>query len=263
MQSLNAFSQRLACLGAIVAICLISPPATAFDESVEQRIDKVVSIFENGTPTIQYSYISALGDGRGYTAGRAGFTTATGDLVTVLKRYATKRPVTPEWPELELLIPTLQRLADQQSSDISLLTRLPFLWRKSAEDPKFRASQNEINDSLYRNPARETCRRLKLPSALSLLVIYDSIVQHGDGDDEDGLKALIRRSGPASNERTFITSFLHVRRADLLNPSNPGTTVEWRDSVGRVDALEELVTAGHWALETPFILNVWNSHFSL
>ena len=49
----------------------------------EQRIiaDQIMSVFENDTPAIQYGYAENLHDGRGVTAGRAGFTSATGDML--------------------------------------------------------------------------------------------------------------------------------------------------------------------------------------
>ena len=37
--------------------------------------DELVSAFENSTTEVQYGYAENLGDGRGVTAGRAGFTT--------------------------------------------------------------------------------------------------------------------------------------------------------------------------------------------
>ena len=40
------------------------------------RADQLVSIFENGTPLIQYDYAENLDDGRGVTVGQVGFTTA-------------------------------------------------------------------------------------------------------------------------------------------------------------------------------------------
>src|SRR5579862_8416717 len=45
-----------------------------------RRADQIISVFENDTIELQYGYTEELDDGRGLTAGRAGFTTATGDL---------------------------------------------------------------------------------------------------------------------------------------------------------------------------------------
>src|SRR5690349_2974768 len=54
--------------------------------------EALTSLFENGTTEIDYAYAEALGDGRGITAGRAGFTSATGDLLLVVQRYTAAVP---------------------------------------------------------------------------------------------------------------------------------------------------------------------------
>src|SRR5215211_6885999 len=65
------------------------------------RVDKLISEFENSTSVIQYCYVEALDDGRGYTVGRAGFTSATGDLLEVAEQYTRAVPGNP----LEPLLP--------------------------------------------------------------------------------------------------------------------------------------------------------------
>jgi len=57
--------------------------------------DKFVSIFENGTQEIQYTYAKNIHDHRGITAGRAGFTSATGDMLEVIQRYTRLYPNNP------------------------------------------------------------------------------------------------------------------------------------------------------------------------
>ena len=54
--------------------------------------DGLVSIFENSTLEIQYGFIKDIGDGNGFTAGRAGFTSKTGDMLEVLREYEKLRP---------------------------------------------------------------------------------------------------------------------------------------------------------------------------
>lgn len=243
-----------------------APVAQASSRSLEtspdHKVDQIVSIFENSTPDIQYSYITALGDGRGYTAGRAGFTTATGDLLDVLERYSQLKPTTAEWPRLRALLPRLRELRDLASGSLQGLASLPALWKAAAGDPKFLRAQDETTETLYKTPARAWCRKLGLRSPLSFLVIYDSIIQHGDGGDADSLGTLISRVN-ANDERAFIREFLSVRRADLMNPANPDTAGEWRESVDRVDALKRLVNTDNWELTSPLRLEVWDSTYAL
>src|SRR5882724_9316825 len=73
-----------------------------------RRADQIISVFENDTLELQYGYTEALEDGRGLTAGRAGFTTATGDLVLVVERYVSRVPDTP----LKHYLPRLKELAE-------------------------------------------------------------------------------------------------------------------------------------------------------
>src|SRR6185437_9800653 len=55
------------------------------------RIEQLTTVFENSTTTFRYDYVEDLGDGRGYTAGRVGFCTGTGDLLDVVERYTEAR----------------------------------------------------------------------------------------------------------------------------------------------------------------------------
>ena len=52
-------------------------------------------VFENEDTTLKYGYIQNLDDGRGFTAGRAGFTSANGDLLHVIKTYTSLEPNNP------------------------------------------------------------------------------------------------------------------------------------------------------------------------
>ena len=48
-----------------------------FNDEQRDIADQIISVFENNDPVINYDFIGNINDGRGYTAGRAGFTTAT------------------------------------------------------------------------------------------------------------------------------------------------------------------------------------------
>src|SRR4051812_31888536 len=58
----------------------------------KRRAEQLTSLFENGTIELQYGYCEALGDGRGYTAGRGGFTTSDGEIYEIARTYAEKKP---------------------------------------------------------------------------------------------------------------------------------------------------------------------------
>jgi chitosanase len=74
------------------------------DAERKHRAAQIISTFENSTLELQYDYVENIGDGRGITAGRAGFTSATGDLLLVVRRYVETKPdnvLAPYVPALE------------------------------------------------------------------------------------------------------------------------------------------------------------------
>jgi chitosanase len=270
-------------LGALVALAVVAllvvagrPSATGptgsgspgtGSWSAEQRPDtdhviaEMISVFENSTPEIQYAYVEDLDDGRGYTAGRAGFCTGCGDLLTVVQKYTAQVPDNP----LASYLPTLTRLAAASSDSTDGLDGFERAWRTAAADPAFRQVQDQVTDDLYVAPARKLAADNGVRSALGLAILVDTAVQQGTDNDPDGLPAMVRKTNaeaggsPATgvDETAWLGSFLDVRRATLQNPSSADTRKVWRESVGRVDALRALLDAGNLDLATPFTLNPW------
>ena len=80
------------------------------------RMHEITSYFENSTPTPQYDYIENLKDGRGYTSGIAGFTTADEDVSELFKIYC------PTHPKARLcgFRKEIDRLAANGSADVRL-----------------------------------------------------------------------------------------------------------------------------------------------
>jgi chitosanase len=211
-------------------------------------IDEVVSAFENGTAEMNYEYVAALGDGRGYTAGRAGFTTGTGDLVVVVRRYLQRV----NNPGLKALMPILTERAALESPSIQGLEALPGLWKMASMDPIFRKVQDEVSNELYFEPAENEYRKFGFHTPLALLCLYDTIIQHGD----DGLDDILEKLD--SNlviEDERLINFLEIRREALLNPEDEATAEVWRESVGRVDALRKMIKDRNFQLTVPTIVN--------
>jgi chitosanase len=228
---------------------------------VDQVIGQVVSVFENGTPEIQYAYVEDLDDGRGYTAGRAGFCTACGDLLTVVKTYTAQVPANP----LARYLPTLTDLAASSDDSTGGLGGFEGAWRTAAKDPVFRQVQDGVTDALYVAPARKIAGDNGVRSALGLGILVDTAVQQGTEADPDSLPSLVTKTnatmgGPPADgvdETTWLRGFLAIRRTVLEHPSSSDTGAVWRESVGRVDALAALLEAGNLDLETPFTINPW------
>ncbi|MEA2412195.1 MAG: chitosanase [Thermoleophilaceae bacterium] len=256
----------LACL----AFCLLAASAGAagLTHAQRARVDKLISQFENSTSKIQYCYIGALDDGRGYTAGRAGFTSATGDLLEVAELYTRAVPGNP----LADLLPRLRELAASGDGSIDGLEALPQAWRDTCRDPRQRRVQDAVVDRDYYKPAIRHWKALGLRRPLSLAAIYDAEIQHGDGEDPDGVPAMLKRAAmrahgsPRSEgvpEPRFLRAFIHARRATLAHAHDPTTRAAWAAVVERADVWRQLIDTGQWSLSSPIRVHTPNYHFTI
>jgi chitosanase len=219
------------------------------------RADRLISVFENDTIELQYAYIEDIDDGRGYTAGRAGFTTATADLLLVVERYSEAVPGN----ELAAFLPRLRELADEASSSTDGLDGLPEAWERAAEDSRFRAVQDDVVDEEYYQPALAFACELGLTMPLALVELYDANIQHGPGDDPDGLPAMIDRAvaraggSPATgvDEIDWFFTFLDVRLETLENATDPDTREAWAESVYRVEIVTDIADSGNFDFDGP------------
>ncbi len=234
-----------------------------------RRADQMISTFENSTTQLPYGYAENLHDGRGVTAGRAGFGTGTGDALLVVAEYTRRKPANP----LARFLPELSRLARGYSDDTSRLPERAYLaaWEKAADDAVFRAAQDEVSDDLYFAPAMHHADRAGLKTALARAQVYDATIQHGDGDDPDGVRALLARTKAAAggtpatgvDEKVWLERFFQVRIADLRNPAYSGIQDEWASSVDRVTAMRAVAAAGNYDLAGPIRFSVYGDHFTV
>lgn len=230
--------------------------------SAEQkhRAEQIISLFENDTIELQYGYVENIKDGRGYTSGRAGFTTATGDAVEVVKLYTEKKPGN----DLAKYLPRLNELAESGSDDVGGLEGYPAAWAQAAEDSVFRAAQDEIVDREYYRPAMEASDQVGLKTALARACVYDTIIQHGGGEDPDGLPAILAKTEQSVggtpktgvDEKVWLKAFLKIRRHVLENASDPATREAWAQSTYRVKVLEFIEASGNYDLHGPIPIHV-------
>ena len=233
---------------------------SCFAVPTDDLADHIVSIFENSTPEIQYCAIEDVKDGRGYTAGAAGFTTATGDLYELVIRYHKINPDTP-FAGLEGI---LREKARHQDGSIVGLETLPEIWKSVCDTPFFKQAQDQLVNDYYKKPARKYVKKYQLKSQLAYLIIYDTIIQHGDGDDPDSFQGVISKMNfIPEGETEFLKEFLRARIEILNCSTNPSTRDTWHDSVDRAWALLRLIDAGEFELKTPLTLHVWGEDWVL
>lgn len=237
----------------------ISPAFAHLSEEQKEAAEKLINLFENGTTEVHYDYVEELNDGRGFTCGRAGFTTGTGDALLLIEEYTKQLPKNP----LAGYLPRLRVLARLGSGDVNGLEGYAEAFRTAAADPLFRALQNQFQDDLYYYPAMQIAESLGLQSPIAHAVLYDTIIQHGEGDDPDSLGTIAAKTesifggSPAEGvvgELKFIVTFLRIRRAVLASSHDPESRAEWAESVGRVDALMQIIQQRNFMLETPVVL---------
>jgi chitosanase len=237
-------------------------------------VQKLNSLFENDSVDPNYDYIEYLADGRGFTFGKVGFTTATGDGFDIIRAY------TDSIKDSKLLyyVDVLKKLAKKSSDDTTDLVGFANAWRSEAQKTKY--FQDKIAFELYGKPAIDYCELLGLKSTLALAIVYDAIVQHGDGKDKDGIRKLfkytIKEVGGTPSGRThknkscdempnneilFLEAFLAKRKEILEDAHDDDSREEWQKSVGRVDVFKGLLDSKNLDLKMPLQITSpeWNA----
>jgi chitosanase len=227
------------------------------------RAEQIVSTFENSILTIVYDNAENINDGRGITAGRAGFTSGTGDLLEVVKKYSVYKPSNP----LIKYLPALTQ--DNRTDSIAGLENFPADWKHAVDtDPALVKAQNDVYDDLYFKPALKMAQSAGVTTGVGQLIILDTIIQHGEGNDPDGLPAIIHKTvaqvgNIKGNEQAWLKIFLAKRRAVLQDPSDKSTTAAWRESVPRVDALLSILNSNNPTLSHTINWKVYGDTYSL
>src|SRR3954449_9674266 len=125
------------------------------DAERKHRAAQITSSFENPPLELQYDYVENIGDGRGLTAGRAGFTSATGDLLLLVRRYSAVESDN----VLVRYLPALEAVNGTDS--VRGLGGFPDAWEEAAKDPDFRRLQDQLVDDLYFDPAMRMAADLR------------------------------------------------------------------------------------------------------
>jgi chitosanase len=232
-----------------------------------RRADQLVSVFEDSTTTIQYAMAENLHDGRGITAGRSGFTTATCDALAVVKQYS----ITVRKNVFDPFKVELTRLCEEQSESTDSLGEASFIaaWQTAAADPRFRSAQDVVNDRMYFVPAMKVADSLGLKTLIARAQIYDAAIQHGFGEDLDSVEALVSRtnerigSPDISGEANWLNEFLTVRLDDLQHPFDEATAQAWAESTDRIKCFQTIAAANNMSLRGPITCDVFGTTYTI
>lgn len=229
--------------------------------ALQLRAAMITSTLENSSTTLQYAYVENIHDGRGYTAGRAGFTTGTGDLRVVVKRYKKVAPKA----RIVKLLPALKRA--EGSSSLRGLRKLPSAWRKAAADPRFRAIQDDVAKKLYLNPALALADGAHVRTPLGQAILYDTAIQHGVGG-RNGLRAVLRETrqvagDPRTGEAAWLRRFLDRRLWHLLHWTEGGFDQSAASSRARIATWRGLLADGAFRLDVPLTWTAYGDTCSI
>lgn len=207
----------------------------------------------------QYAYIEDIGDGRGYTGGIIGFTSATGDMLQVVEMFSRDVPKNP----LAEFLPAL-RVANGSSSHVGLGAGFITAWKSAASLSQFRDAQDVVRDREYFNPSVKLAKEDGL-GILGQFIYYDAAVVHGRGSDSaitlEGIRraALKRQMSPnlGGSEQVFLNAFLDERV--LVMKSEPA-----HEDVSRIETAQRVfLKQGNLALKTPLYWKVYGQDFSI
>jgi chitosanase len=231
------------------------------DAERKARAAQLTSTFENATLELQYNYAENIGDGRGITAGRAGFTSATGDLLLLVRRYTEMTPDNP----LASYIPALEAVEGTDSE--AGLDGFADAWAAAAADPDQRRLQDDLVDELYFTPAMTLADEAGIATPLGQAIMWDTMIQHGAGG-ENGTRVIIEETHDNvgaldGDEAGWLDAFLDARLHHLGHAYENTTEDADASSQSRIDALRSLLADGNLALQAPLTWEVYGSTYTL
>ena len=216
------------------------------DNKIKDKIQKIVNVFESGTPNGDYACVSLYDDGP-----------------NGIKQITYGKSQTTEWGNLPNLIDLYIKNDGKHASDflkysdsfgrVSLVTNKDFitLLKVAAKDPIMHQSQDSFFDEHYWKPALAWFDKNQFKLNLSMLVIYDSFIH--SGSILKFLRDKFSEKVPVNggNEKYWILDYCKARFVWLDNHSNPIL----RKTVYRVDNFLTAIKEENWDLAETFVAN--------
>ncbi len=247
-------------LTVVLGVASMGAARAAAAKSTAQQL---TSIFENSTPILQYTFVSNIGDQRGYTFGFAGFTSGTYSGTFFLEEYQALHPGNALVPFLPAFRKIDRGPHDDagRNPDTTGLGAFPAVFASLGNDPLFRLAQVRLVDRLSWIPAQKLAARIGARYPLTQGELYDAYVNHG----EDGIRPLVARAnqragGPPAqgvSEAKWLAAFLRVRLAVLKADST------WVHAIDRIAVYQKLLNERNYRLRRPLSVDCYGNHFDL
>lgn len=206
----------------------------------------------------QYGTIEDTGDGTGYNAGIVGFSSSTHDMLTFVESFTADHPESPLRP----FVPALREV-DGSASHEGLDPGFTAAWKKSAEDPAFRAAQDRVRLKQYFEPAVHLAKLDGL-GALGQFIYFDAMVLHGPGSEDDAFygirKAALAEADTVAEggeEPAYLDAFLEAARIVMKSKKHQQDT-------SRLDTAQRVfLEDGNLALEPPLTWRMYGETFRI
>jgi chitosanase len=244
------------------------PPDSIYNTTFEEMAYEITSTAENSTKdwTGVYGYIEDIADGRGYTAGLVGFTTANGDLLDVILAYNALSPGNPLSGYVSKLT-TLKNEGEGSSAGSRANTLLGATFKTqwtslAGSDPALRQAQRQIREQQYWLPAFQQAVRDGV-QGLGLAILYDISVNHGPGEDPQSFGGIVATARAAhappsagGSESAYLTA---------LNSARSAVLTAWGDNPadGRVAAHTALIATGNLTLTAPISWSMYGDPYTI
>jgi chitosanase len=213
---------------------------------IKNKIQKIVNVFESGSPEGDYGCISLYEDGpngiRQITYGKSQ-TTEWGNLNALINLYIKN-----EGAIAEKFEPYKEKIGYRSFvSDKAFIALL----KEAAKDPIMQKTQDQFFDIHYWEPAKNWFTKNGFKLNLSMLVIYDSFIHSGSI-----LKFLRNRFSEVTpalggDEKEWIKAYVQVRHDWLKNHSNKILT----KTIYRTQNFLNAIDAENWDLSGVFVAN--------
>jgi len=204
----------------------------------------IVSIFETSRPLSDFAACVVLNDGAGISYGICQFTHRSGALAAVVERYLQnggKIGTAVLSGALLQLSRTTRSAIDLTANDAAVKTAL----KAAAASSEMRDAQLTVAFDRYLKPAADICVKRGFMSALSLAVVYDSIV-HGSFEK---IAALADKLSSNAAEKMWITTYVRRRHAWL------GSIKRLSSTTYRTKFFLGQIAVSNWDLKMPVAVN--------